>query len=276
VKTLILSDFHLGVPASRFSPFLDSIRHLASQYDRVILNGDTLDRYEAPHCTAKSEALLKDVVEACQSRSGPPEMIMGNHDPAVSKLQWVYLERSATLVFHGDCIADITHPTKKSEQALAARLRARWAQFGGRPQGFVELVDAYRRTQAQHLREHPMAREPRGKLAYLASVVLPPQKPLHILRYWWRAPRLAAQLVAAFPKPVRHVLVGHTHNAGQWQINGITVFNTGSFMPLSVPYAASIEGHRVFFRPLEPLLLSTRVYSFPSDASTTCASAGEA
>jgi len=265
VKTLILSDFHFGIPASRLSALLDSIRRLASEYDRVILNGDTLDRYEAPHCTAKSEALLKDVIEACQSRFGPPEMIMGNHDPAISKLQWVYLEPSATLVFHGDCIADITHPTKTSEQALAARLRKRWAQLGGRPKGFVELCDAYRKTQAQYLREHPMAREPRGKLAYLASVVMPPQRPLHILRYWWRAPRLAAHLAAAFPRPVRHVLVGHTHSPGEWKVNGITVLNTGSFMPMSIPYAASIEGERIFFRPLEPLLRSTRSYSFPAE-----------
>jgi len=266
VKILVLSDFHLGIPASGMGALLGSIRHLARQYDRVILNGDTLDRYEAPHCTSNAEALLKDVLDACQSRCGPPELLMGNHDPAISELQWVYLEQSLTLIFHGDCIADCTHPTKREEQALAAVLRERWSQLGGRPKSFMELSDIFRRTQAQHLREHPMAREPRGKLAYLASVILPPQKPFHILQYWRRAPRLAARLAAAFPKPVRHVLVGHTHNPGRWELQGVTVLNTGSFMPLSTPHAASIEGEKVLLQPLLPLLRSTRTYSFPADA----------
>lgn len=266
MKILVLSDFHLGIPASRMGAVLGGVRRLARQYDRVILNGDTLDRYEIPHCTSKAEALLKEVLETCQSRSGPPEMIMGNHDPAISELQWVYLEQSATLVFHGDCIADCTHPTKPDEQALAARLRGRWAQLGGRPKSFVEVSDIFRRTQSLFLREHPMVREPRGRLGYLASVVMPPHRPLHIMQYWMRAPRLAARLAATFPKPVRHVLVGHTHNPGRWQINGVTVLNTGSYMPLSTPHAASIEGERVFLRRLLPLLRSTRAYSFAADA----------
>ena len=45
MRTLILSDFHLGIPASRVHDLLEDIRALALQYDRVILNGDTLDRY---------------------------------------------------------------------------------------------------------------------------------------------------------------------------------------------------------------------------------------
>jgi len=276
MKTLILSDFHFGTPASRVERQLDGIRALARQYDRVILNGDTLDRYEAPGCTPQAEALRKDIIEACSSRSGPPELVMGNHDPALSAIQWIYLEEAAALVFHGDCVADCTHPTRSDDRILAARLRQHWQKLGGRPAQFVELSDIYRTVQAQHLLEYPLAREPRSTLTYLLRTIYPPQKPFHILRYWRQTPRVAARLGATFPQPVRHVFIGHTHRAGRWHIHGITVHNTGSFMPMSVPCAASVEGAEISVRPLAALLGTTRAYSLPASGRAGVPEADEA
>ncbi|MCY3022395.1 MAG: metallophosphoesterase family protein [Planctomycetota bacterium] len=273
MKILVLSDFHLGIPASRSGAMLDDIRRLTRDYDRVILNGDTLDRFEALGCQPHVSAQLKDIRDACSGCSGPPELIMGNHDPAISTVEWIYLEESATLVFHGDCVADCTHPTRADEKILAARLRAHWAAIGGRPTTFLERSAEFRRVQARHAQEYPFAREPRTALAYLASVLYPPQKPVHILQYWWRAPRLAARLAATFPKPVSNVAVAHTHRSGCWQLNGMTVFNTGSFMPLSVPCGLSIDGANVSLRPLAALLRATRSVAVPlsSAAPTTTA-----
>jgi hypothetical protein len=116
-----------------------------------------------------------------------------------------------------------------------------------------ELSEVYRRIQAQHIRENPLIRDPKTALRYLVSAFIPPQKPFHILRYWRRAPRLAAELAATFTRPVRHVLIGHSHRPGRWEVNGTVVMNTGSFMPGSRPYAAAIEGGAVTLRPLREL-----------------------
>jgi UDP-2,3-diacylglucosamine pyrophosphatase LpxH len=264
MKVLVLSDLHLGVPASRVAGFLDDLRRVARQYDRVILNGDTLDRYEAPACVPHAESLRKQALEVCGSRSGPPDFVMGNHDPALSSTEWVYLEESGTLIFHGDCIADCTHPTKREERVMEVRLRQHWEEIGGRPAGFVKLSNAFRTLQARHLREHPMTHEPRDTLKYLVSVTFPPRKPLDILHYWWRAPRLVAKLSRTFPKPVRYAVVGHSHRPGHWVVGGISVLNTGSFMPLSEPYAVCIEGASVTWRRLLPMLRSQHSYLFPS------------
>src|SRR5262245_51051407 len=139
MKTLILSDLHLGPECSSAGKYLDDLRGFARNFDRVILNGDTLDRCDPDVCQPRTDLLLKDVRAACASRNGPPEFFTGNHDPFISKTDYTYLEDSATLVFHGDCIADCTHPTKPEEQRLSAHLAQHWAGLGGRPARFTDL-----------------------------------------------------------------------------------------------------------------------------------------
>ncbi|HYG77418.1 MAG TPA: metallophosphoesterase [Planctomycetota bacterium] len=266
MKTLILSDLHLGTDASSATRYLDGIRAVARHCDRVILNGDTLDRYEARNCTPDAERLLKDALEACASRNGPPELISGNHDPAVSGEQWIYDAESATLVFHGDCIADCTHPTRLTDQMLMARLQQHWKEIGGRPQKFTDLISVYRRIQAEFAIENPPGRVSRTALEYVLSIFYPPQKPFHILRYWAGAPRLAAALGETFDKPLRHLVVGHTHRAGCWKVKNFQVINTGSFMPLSTANAAVIVDSKVNFVPIETLVVSGRTVSMPAPA----------
>jgi len=263
MKTLILSDLHLGSDASSSRCALDDIRRLARQSDRVILNGDTLDRYEAIDCEPRAAGLIEEVTEACGSRNGPPEMIAGNHDPALSNEHWLYLEESRTLVFHGDCIADWTHPTRLADQILARRMAARWKELGGRPNTFTQLNSEYRSVQAAHALEHPPIRHQEGGLAYVLSILFPPKKPIDILKYWWKAPGLAAQIARTFERPVQNVVVGHSHHSGRWQIDGINVMNTGSFMPLSAPYAVLAEGPILTFQPLRTLLKTARTTLVP-------------
>jgi UDP-2,3-diacylglucosamine pyrophosphatase LpxH len=263
MRVLILSDLHLGSNASRSQWMLDGIRRVAREYDRVILNGDTLDRYEQPKCEPESEEWLRDAVDACRSGGGPAEILTGNHDPAISSTHWLYLQHSQTLVFHGDCIADLMHPTRELDQYIALHLRERWSQLGGRPQSIEVLAPEHRAIQGKVMRERPLLREPRTILQYLSSVVYPPQKPYHILQYWMRAPKLAAALALNMKQPVRHVVIGHTHLAGKWDIKGVTVMNTGSYMPISIPHAVCIDGADVKMVRMSRLLSSNRTVVLP-------------
>jgi UDP-2,3-diacylglucosamine pyrophosphatase LpxH len=266
MKALILSDLHLGSRASCFLDMLDDLRRIARDYDRVIFNGDTLDCYECPQRCEEQNSTIKLLTQACAARLGPPQFLSGNHDPALTPETFVYLAESATLIFHGDCISDLTHPTRVEDQKLAARLDAQWQQIGGRPANFADLAREHRRVQAAFAVEHPPMREPKTVLGYLAAVVYPPQKPFHILSYWMRAPRLAASLGRAFGQPVKHVVFGHTHFAGRWQRLGIDVMNTGSYMPLSLPCAVVCDGPRVTFQRVSKLLRSNRTVFAPLTA----------
>ena len=263
MNVLILSDLHLGSPASRCESMLGDIRHLARRFKRVILNGDTLDRYEAPNAHARAADLIRNAREACCPGDGGVEILTGNHDPAISDRHWVYLPESQSLVFHGDCVADCTHPYKREDQALSASMQAAWDKVGGRPERFLDLVDVYRQVQAEHLKHHLTACEPRTFFDYLRLVLIPPHKPLYILRYWYRAPRLAAQLGRNFDQPVRNVVVGHSHRAGQWRFGDITVHNTGAFMPLAAPHAAVEVNGKLHLHRLTDLLRTHQTVSMP-------------
>ncbi len=254
MKVLILSDLHLGGRASRAPALLEPLRKICRQYDRVILNGDTLDRYETAACEAHDGEWRRKALEYFRSRSGEPELISGNHDPIISQAHWLYLQTSQTLVFHGDCISDCTHPSRRSDQLLARRLQREWSAIGGRPTDFGDLLRIYRQVQIDHLREFPNACERRSALHYIADVFIPPHRPLHVLQYWHKAPRLMARMAASFKPKVRHVVVGHTHRPGHWTVDGVQVFNTGSYMPLSKPLAIHIDGDQVALVPVQTLI----------------------
>jgi UDP-2,3-diacylglucosamine pyrophosphatase LpxH len=242
---------------------LDGIRKIARQYDRVILNGDTLDRYEAPKCEPESEELLCDALDACRSASGAPELLSGNHDPAISAEHWLYLPQSKTLVFHGDCLCDLTHPTREKDRYLASRLHQRWGSIGGRPRKLIDLAPEHRAVQTQVMREQPPIEEPKTLFGYLLSTVYPPQKPFQILHYWSRVPKLAAELALTVDQSVRHVVIGHTHYAGRWSVKGLMILNTGSYMPLSIPHAVCIDGEDVQLVRMSKLLATHRSVFFP-------------
>jgi UDP-2,3-diacylglucosamine pyrophosphatase LpxH len=263
MKALILSDFHLGNRNSKSYAMMDGLTRLARSFDRVILNGDTLDRYEAPECTPDASKLIQDITRVCASSSAPPEIIPGNHDPAISEVHWVYLKESATLVFHGDFITDCTHPSKEFDQRQAASLSRRWENLGGRPKTFAELATNYRLAQRAHLAADPPGREEQTFVGYVAQNMIPPWQPLQILWYIYSAPKRMAALAKTFDQPVRHVVAGHTHRPGRWNFDGITVFNTGSFMPLSAPTAVIVDGEKVYARPLKELLLTGRTVLEP-------------
>src|ERR1700759_4263513 len=102
MRTLILSDLHLASRSSRAKAHLSALERLCREFDRVILNGDTLDRYECAGACAENDRFAAQVPHLFASRSGPPEILCGNHDSGLSERNWIYLEASQTLIFHGD------------------------------------------------------------------------------------------------------------------------------------------------------------------------------
>jgi len=268
MRTLILSDLHLGSRSTRAPAHLAALERLCREFDRVILNGDTLDRFEAPGVCAENDRLASQARAALCSRTGPAEFLRGNHDPALSERNWIYLESSQTLVFHGDCIQDMTHPSRKQDKLLAAYLARAWKSRGGRPTEFLKLVDIYRDLQNEFLIANPQIYDRHSKAFYLLRALIPPHRPLQIFSYWHRAPGMVARLAKSFDRPVKTAVVGHSHRGGDWTLDGVRVLNTGSFMPLSKPMAVIADGAHVSIHALQPLLRERTFVSAPSQRLT--------
>ena len=99
----------------------------------------------------------------------------------ISDTDYIYIKEHRALIFHGDCIADSTHPSDPHEHILANYVGKHWNTIGGRPSQFVELAATYRRLQREHLGEFPR-KEHRSSLSYLLGLCYPPQKPFLLFR----------------------------------------------------------------------------------------------
>lgn len=254
-KTLILSDLHLGHRASRAPRFLAALGRAAAGFDRVIVNGDAVDEYETHAPGEDARRLHAELADILACRGGAPEFLTGNHDPAISAQHHAYLEEPGLLVFHGDYANDRAVPWDERESGFAARYRvaleAAVAESGS-GLDFERRAALFRRVQVEFFAEHPEDRGESG-LVYLLRHVLPPSKVWLVWRYVQSAPATVARAAREFPKPVKAVAFGHIHRAGRWDFDGVTVYNTGSYMPFSRPGVLVVEGDRVTAVPASAL-----------------------
>jgi UDP-2,3-diacylglucosamine pyrophosphatase LpxH len=270
MKWLIVSDLHLGSRASRAAQSLDVLCRLSEQAGRVVFNGDTLDKFYGTDAQCDSSGTEHlERLRAVRGVGGQgPTFLTGNHDPGISEEHWLYHEESATLIVHGDALADCTHPTKHEEQQLMRHFSARWQTLGGRPTDLETLHRHYRAVQLEFLPVINPYKKSKTAWQYAKSLLYPPRRPFDILRYWRGAPRLALKMARGFPRPLKHLVFGHSHRAGRWLIDGVEVINTGSFMPFSEPYAVELEGADVRFMPLRVLAERVRE-SVPVNATVS-------
>ena len=96
-------------------------------------------------------------------------------------------------------------------------------------------------------------------LQYALSVLYPPRRPFDIIHYWTKAPERALEDgEGGFARPLKRVVIGHTHRPGRWVKDGIEILNTGSHMPFSKPFAVCIEDSRVSHVLLDELVSGTK------------------
>lgn len=249
MKLLLLSDLHMGHRSSRAPGALDSLSRLAAHFDRVIVNGDALETCVARYDEDRVKAYQDRLKQALVGNEGPPQFITGNHDPDISSTHYLYIEEAQLLIFHGDFMGKRTAPWIQQERILEERLEKAFSVLD-RPPTFDERVHLYRETQIQYLREYPLDLARPGALWYVASHLVPPTGVLAVLQYWRKSPDRIAVFASSFGKPVKHVVFGHTHRAGVWSRSGMTLYNTGSFMPLSRPHVVIVESTKVTFASL--------------------------
>jgi UDP-2,3-diacylglucosamine pyrophosphatase LpxH len=246
LRILVISDLHAGHRSSRAEEALPILSKLAGECDQVIVNGDALERWEKDDCEPSFAVWRERLVNALAAQQGPPVFITGNHDPAISDKDWFYDQDGRTLIFHGDFISDCSAPWRDGERELAARLRLVWSTRGGPPDEFAEHCALFRRTQREFMNPWPFTRHGGyDPLRYLARNLFPPWRPWTIVFYRLRAAERIRTLAEKFSRPTEHIVFGHIHWPGHWEKKGVSVWNTGSFMPFSKPSPVLVDGKKL-------------------------------
>jgi hypothetical protein len=72
-----------------------------------------------------------------------------------------------------------------------------------------------------------------------------------VLIYWSQFPGVAARFLAQHAPEARFAILGHTHHAGTWEIDGRWIINTGSFGFPGRPRGVVIEEQLLSVIPIE-------------------------
>ncbi len=240
-KTLIISDIHFCKRSSTVnSP--EQLRPLWQGFDVLILNGDTSELHSATHAEA-SKLAAEELKSKTIEDNVQLTMICGNHDPTISKTEYVWFRDKSVLVFHGHAPIAGVAPWSWRCKHIAENNQIQINKTGD---GFQEQLQATR--VASTLAATGAFKHHRPKPSHMLMLSVPAA--YKVLRCWWNYPSLVAKWIEQFAPSAKFVITGHTHHAGIWNRNGITIINTGCFGFPSHPRAVIIEDDTLIVRKL--------------------------
>jgi len=244
----ILSDLHVGHSAS----FVSDPEQLASIFAEsrtVIFNGDTVEMLWV-HNRERARDQLRRVIGVCRREGARPVFVNGNHDPFLSGANHLDLAGGAVLVTHGDILFHEIAPWSRDARILGPK-RARFLDRVG-ADGLLDLEKQLLASKwaslSLEMREpsSPNGRFPHAKM--ILREAWPPWRVFGILQAWSETPGRAARLLRLFRPRARFLILGHTHRAGAWTVDGRIIVNTGSYLPLSRRFAVRVEGESLTLR----------------------------
>ncbi len=226
----ILSDLHLGHPASR----IDEAAQLLPLLDgaaTLVINGDACEQRYRPW-KARGEEMLAELRAAASERAVELICLRGNHDPWVSELDYLELADGALVVIHGDGLFRHLSPWSPKVMRLSGEMDKIWQRSDSdNLDGWCEAVQACRLLKPGQ-RGDGEEMQGAGPLTAPFRLIWPPWRVPVMLWCWWTAPRRAEELCARFFPRAKTIVFGHTHWPGQWQRGGRSVINTGGFVSI--------------------------------------------
>ena len=222
----IFSDLHYRDGESSLHR-LESLVPLLAGADQVVLNGDTLD--------SQTTGILPHLAETRAFFAQQTHQVIflsGNHDPDISAQAELSLHDDRVWITHGDVLFDHIAPWSSLRAEMAGRLERLAPESS--PEGNDRVETRLRRNRLVcHGLPEAHDRHDRSLLTRavrIAHVLIPPHRPLAMLRAWRTTPALARRLALAQRPRARLIVLGHTHFPGVWRDrDGPVVVNTGSF-----------------------------------------------
>ena len=268
---LTISDTHIGHPATQVRD-AEQLAPLFKDSATVVFNGDTAEMLCRRHRDV-GQAQMEKVGAVSLEQNATPIFLNGNHDPVVSTANHLDLYNSAMLITHGDILFHDLAPWAREAEILGPAHTEILRSFSDEA-----LADFEKRLFA--VKEASISLEmhdllvPRSIFAKVLMVMRecwPPSRTLRILKFWGETPQRAAMLAQIFRPLAKFVLIGHTHRAGIWNVDGRTIINTGSFLPFSGKLAVLMEETKVQVRKIverrKEFVLGKTVAEFPVEAA---------
>ncbi len=242
MRTLVLSDIHLGLPEAfpgRLKRTPATLAPLLLVADRIILNGDTADTHD-PRWRERGLAELGELGELAKAKGVELIRISGNHDVDWEALTHAELAEGAVLVTHGHAFSKSILPwvpaSGEMNRVFAEALR-------NNPETAAGAVAAANHAALIQWSDERSLSEPTA----LVAIGTRPSRILSVLRWWRQYPFDAAEFAARYAPNAKFVVCGHSHRAGAWSVGTTAssekrwIINTGSFGFPSRPHGVLIE-----------------------------------
>ncbi len=242
MRTLIISDIHLGLPGlalRRPSRSAASLEPLFEGVSAVILNGDTADIHQ-PRFAPEAMRLLGALREMAGRMGVELVEVCGNHDATEGSRTHVLLAGGGILVSHGHAFSPRMLPWVPSTGAMSRRFAE---MLAANPPTLDGVVRAANEGALVQWSEEASADEPTS----IWSIARSPSRVLSVLRWWREYPRDAATFAERYAPESWCVVCGHSHRAGAWRIASRPgamprlVLNTGSFSFPARPFGVLVD-----------------------------------
>ncbi len=223
----ILSDLHLGHPASRISS-VEQLRPLLEGVGTVVFNGDTWQEL-ATAFRPRAEGLLSELKQLCASLGVEPVFLSGNHDPGGPGKGWVELAGGRIVVTHGDAVMWGSSPWSREAFARLEQIKALWAEHRAAAESDPGERLQLAREMALLLRAPGI---PKGRSIFRRALdaANPPKRAFEILRVWAQQADDAAAFAGHYFPKAEVVVIGHFHHHGIWRKRGRLIINTGAYV----------------------------------------------
>ena len=233
---IILSDLHLGLPASKIDS-VEQLRPLLEGAGTVVFNGDTFQEL-ALEFRSRAEGLLSDLRNLCGELGVETVFIPGNHDPGWEGPGWLELADGKIIVTHGDAVMWGGSPWSRESITRSDKVRELWAENKEADYDPGERLGLARKIAV--LLEPSTVPKGRSIIRRVMDALNPPRRSLEILRVWIsQADRAAMFAERYFPK-AEVLVLGHFHWRGTWTKSGRLIVNTGAYVS---PHGASWVGY---------------------------------
>lgn len=190
--------------------------------------------------------------------------LRGNHDPGISELEFVALQKEKALVIHGDCLFENLSPWNPKIWKLESRfgeIRATFAESD-----LQKCLDT-RLDYTQQCRLVASGDEERSlspgfkNLRSAIRLVHPPRRPIEILRCWLETGKRIEKFEQIYSPGKKWILIGHTHRPGIYRLNHgqLIGVNTGGFLSVGKAWMVEIADQSLSILKVEEDRLGMRV-----------------